>query len=86
MWIDRVAQHWNSVAWLNPTPQRHWDHTPSIGLMKQLVGERMFPLTIEGLDAAMRASVAGGGSTSDQAAAVVRAAEGRSAVGPYMLA
>ena len=64
VWIDRVAQHWNSVAWLNPTPQRHWDHTPSIGLMKQLVGERMFPLTIEGLDAAMRELVRGGGSTS----------------------
>jgi len=64
VWLDRVAQHWNSVAWLNPTPQRHWDHTPSIGLMKQLVGERMFPLTIEGLDAAMRELVRGGGSTS----------------------
>ena len=64
VWIDRIAQHWNSVAWLNPTPQRHWDHTPSIGLMKQLVGERMFPLTIEGLDAAMRELVRGGGSTS----------------------
>jgi uncharacterized protein with von Willebrand factor type A (vWA) domain len=64
VWIDRVAQHWNSVAWLNPTPQRHWDHTPSIGLMKQLIGERMFPLTIEGLDAAMRELVRGGGSTS----------------------
>ena len=59
VWLDRVAQHWNSVAWLNPTPQRHWDHTPSIGLMKQLVGERMFPLTIEGLDAAMRELVRG---------------------------
>ena len=54
VWIDRVAQHWNSVCWLNPTPQRHWDHTPSIGVMKQLVGDRMFPLTLEGLDKAMR--------------------------------
>ncbi|HEX3916121.1 MAG TPA: VWA domain-containing protein [Caulobacteraceae bacterium] len=64
VWIDRVAQHWNSVAWLNPTPQRHWDHTPSIGLMKQLIGERMFPLTLEGLEAAMRELVRGGGATS----------------------
>jgi len=64
VWIDRVAQHWNSVAWLNPTPQRHWDHTPSIGVMRQLVGERMFPLTLEGLEAAMRELVRGGGSTS----------------------
>ena len=64
VWINRIAHHWNSIAWLNPTPQRHWDHTPSIGLMKQLVGDRMFPLTIEGLDAAMREPVRGGGSTS----------------------
>jgi len=64
VWLDRVAQHWNSVAWLNPTPQRHWDHTPSIGLMRQLMGERMFPLTLEGLDAAMRELVRGGGATS----------------------
>jgi hypothetical protein len=66
VWIDRVAQHWNSIAWLNPTPQRHWDHTPSIGVMKQLVGERMFPLTLEGLEAAMRELVRGGGSTSSK--------------------
>jgi uncharacterized protein with von Willebrand factor type A (vWA) domain len=42
------------MIWLNPTAERHWDYTPSIGVMKQLVGERMFPLTIEGLDKAMR--------------------------------
>src|SRR5271156_5775744 len=64
IWLDRVAHHWNSVAWLNPTPQRHWDHTPSIGVMRQLVGERMFPLTLQGLEAAMRELVRGGGSTS----------------------
>ena len=37
-----------------PTAERHWDYTPSIEVMKQLVGDRMFPLTIEGLDKAMR--------------------------------
>src|SRR5580698_9146566 len=64
VWMDRVAQHWNSIAWLNPTPQRHWDHTPSIGVMRQLLGERMFPLTLEGLESAMRELVRGGGTTS----------------------
>ena len=52
--MDRTAKTWDSVAWLNPTPARHWDHTPSIGVMRQLLGDRMFPLTILGLDAAMR--------------------------------
>ena len=54
VWMDRAAKTWNSVAWLNPTPARHWDHTPSISVMRQLLGDRMFPLTIQGLDAAMR--------------------------------
>ena len=40
--------------WLNPTAQRHWDHTPSIGVVKQLLNERMYPLTLQGLEQAMR--------------------------------
>jgi uncharacterized protein with von Willebrand factor type A (vWA) domain len=35
-------------------PERDWDHTQSIGMMRQLMGGRMFPLTLEGLDRAMR--------------------------------
>jgi uncharacterized protein with von Willebrand factor type A (vWA) domain len=54
VWIDRVANIYEHMIWLNPTPERHWDHTPSIGVMRQLVGERMFPLTLEGLERAMR--------------------------------
>ena len=59
IWMDRVAQVYQSVVWLNPTPERHWDYTQSIGVMKQLVNERMYPLTIEGLDKAMRELVRG---------------------------
>ena len=54
VWMDRVGQIFKSVVWLNPTAERHWDYTPSIGLMKQLVGERMFPLTIDGLEKSMK--------------------------------
>ena len=54
MWMDRVTQTWDSVAWLNPTPQRHWDHTPSIGVMREIMKDRMFPLTLEGLEKAMK--------------------------------
>ena len=54
VWLDRVTQIYEHVVWLNPTAERHWDYTPSIGLMKQLVGERMFPLTIDGLEKAMK--------------------------------
>jgi len=54
IWMDRVAQIYEHMVWLNPTAERHWDYTPSIGVMKQLVGDRMFPLTLEGLEKAMK--------------------------------
>ena len=54
IWMDRVAQIYDSVVWLNPTGERHWDYTPSIGVIRQLMNDRMYPLTIEGLDKAMR--------------------------------
>lgn len=54
IWMDRVSQTFDDVVWLNPTAERHWDYTPSIEVMRQLVGDRMFPLTIEGLEKAMK--------------------------------
>jgi len=55
VWLQRVANVYERLVWLNPTPQAHWGHTPSIQLIREIVGEkRMFPLTIEGLDGAMR--------------------------------
>jgi uncharacterized protein len=55
IWLQRVADIYERVVWLNPTPRAHWDHTPSIQLVREIIGHnRMFPLTIEGLDGAMR--------------------------------
>lgn len=54
VWVDRVSQIYEHMVWLNPTAERHWAHTPSIEVMRQLTNDRMFPLTIEGLDKAMR--------------------------------
>jgi len=54
VWMDRVANIYEHMVWLNPTAERHWSYTPSIDLMKQLVKDRMYPLTLEGLDKAMR--------------------------------
>ncbi len=55
LWLQRVTQIYERLVWLNPTPRAHWDHTPSIQLVREIVGEkRMFPLTIAGLDAAMK--------------------------------
>jgi uncharacterized protein with von Willebrand factor type A (vWA) domain len=54
VWVDRVAQTYEHMVWLNPTPERQWGYTESIKVMRDLVGERMFPLTLEGLDKAMK--------------------------------
>jgi uncharacterized protein with von Willebrand factor type A (vWA) domain len=54
VWIDRVTQIYPHVVWLNPVAEKHWDYTPSIGLINQLTNNRMFPLTLGGLEQAMR--------------------------------
>jgi uncharacterized protein len=54
MWLDRVAQIYQHVVWLNPVPVKHWEYTPSVGLIRQLLSDRMYPLTLAGLDHAMR--------------------------------
>lgn len=54
IWIDRVAQIYEHIVWLNPVPEKHWEYTPSIGLIRQIISDRMYPLTLGGLDAAMR--------------------------------
>ncbi len=52
-WLQRAVDHWRRVVWLNPTPERYWRHTPSIGMIERLMSGRMFPTTLSGLDAAM---------------------------------
>jgi uncharacterized protein with von Willebrand factor type A (vWA) domain len=54
-WIKRVTGIYEHCVWLNPVPEQHWSWTPSIKLMAELMDDRMFPLTLEGLDGAMRA-------------------------------
>ena len=54
IWMDRVSNIYEHMIWLNPTAERHWDYTPSVGVMKQLVGDRMYPLTLSGLEKAMK--------------------------------
>jgi uncharacterized protein with von Willebrand factor type A (vWA) domain len=54
IWIERVARTYPACVWLNPVPEAEWDYTQSIRMMRQLLGGRMYPLTLEGLDRAMR--------------------------------
>jgi uncharacterized protein len=54
LWLDRVAQIYEHAVWLNPVAEKHWEYTPSIGLIQQIMSGRMYPLTLGGLDTAMR--------------------------------
>lgn len=54
VWMERLTGHFRKTAWLNPVPERYWPTTRSIGIVRQLMGGRMFPLTLGGLDAAAR--------------------------------
>ncbi len=54
-WLRRLLSTFPHHAWLNPEPEDRWEWTPSVKITRELMEERMFPLTLEGLDRAMRA-------------------------------
>jgi len=54
IWMERLARTYSACVWLNPVAEKDWDYTQSIRIMRQLMGGRMYPLTLEGLDRAMR--------------------------------
>ena len=54
IWMERLARTYSACVWLNPVAEKDWDYTQSIRIMRQLMGGRMYPLTLEGLDNAMR--------------------------------
>ena len=53
VWLRRVLNVYKHAVWLNPTPERYWEHTQSVKLIQQIAGQRMFPLTLDGIDAAI---------------------------------
>jgi hypothetical protein len=53
VWIARAVELWRRAIWLNPVPEEQWGWTPSIGIVRELMGERMYPLTLEGLTRAI---------------------------------
>ena len=53
-WMRRLLDVYHSAVWLNPIPEKHWTHGQSIQMLKTVMEGRMFPLTLDGLDRAMR--------------------------------
>jgi uncharacterized protein with von Willebrand factor type A (vWA) domain len=54
-WIRRMLDVYAKAVWLNPEPENLWGYRQSIGIIRDLMGGRMYPTTIEGLERAMRA-------------------------------
>ena len=54
-WLERMLNTWSHAVWLNPLPEAHWTYAPSLHMIRQLFGNRMFPLSPDGLERAMRA-------------------------------
>lgn len=53
LWMQRLCAQFPRLAWLNPVPREHWDWTPSIGIVRELIGGRMYPLTVAGIGEAI---------------------------------
>lgn len=53
-WLGRVAHVYPATVWVNPVPEKQWSYSQSTKMIKELVGGSMFPLTLQGLDDAMR--------------------------------
>ncbi|MEI2772729.1 MAG: VWA domain-containing protein [Candidatus Competibacter sp.] len=55
VWLNRLLTTWPQAIWLNPQSQNRWSYVPSIQMVRELMGERMYPLTLEGLEQGIRA-------------------------------
>ncbi|MEO1503698.1 MAG: VWA domain-containing protein [Pseudomonadota bacterium] len=54
VWLRRAFEHWRSAAWLNPVREEAWRYTQSTAMIRKLIGDRMFPMTLKGLEAATK--------------------------------
>ncbi|MEM9529663.1 MAG: VWA domain-containing protein [Pseudomonadota bacterium] len=54
VWIQRLLAHYPKAVWLNPEPQKRWAYTPSVQMVQELMEDRMFPLSLRGLDDAIK--------------------------------
>jgi uncharacterized protein with von Willebrand factor type A (vWA) domain len=54
VWFRRLTTAFPHFVWLNPEPQERWGYSPSVKLVRELAEDRMFPLTLRGLDDAIR--------------------------------
>lgn len=54
VWIQRFMEKYKKMIWINPYPKDAWDYTASTRIVRDLIEDRMYPLTLEGLEEGMR--------------------------------
>jgi uncharacterized protein with von Willebrand factor type A (vWA) domain len=54
VWLQRFTHQFPKYVWLNPEPEGLWQYRQSIAIIRQLMSDRMYPITMEGLDRAMQ--------------------------------
>lgn len=55
VWLKRLTDIYRRAIWINPTPEPHWQWTQSIKIVRDLMEDRMFPMTVKGLEEGMKA-------------------------------
>jgi len=53
IWFNRLKQQFDKVAWINPLQEREWEWTQSVGMVRELTEDKMYPMTVGGLEQAM---------------------------------
>jgi len=54
VWLERAINQWPSNIWINPLPKKNWEHSHSTSLIKEIFQNRMFPLSINGIEEGTR--------------------------------
>jgi uncharacterized protein with von Willebrand factor type A (vWA) domain len=54
VWMQRLVNTYPASVWLNPVLEEYWGYSQSTRLIRELMTDRMYPLTLAGLDDAMR--------------------------------
>jgi uncharacterized protein with von Willebrand factor type A (vWA) domain len=54
VWMQRLTNTYPAAAWLNPVPEAQWGYSQSVRIIRELMNDRMYPLSLAGLDDAMR--------------------------------
>jgi len=54
VWLERARTQWPEHLWINPVPEKYWDYTQSIGMIREIFENRMVPMTLEGIERGMK--------------------------------